>query len=80
MMMYFYAEYIWACNFETSDGAASFCNIEQDTRDQFEWLLWRGKTPSSTYERYTGPERAFNGEYYLYIEASRPRQTGNQAR
>jgi len=43
------------------------CDLEQERRgDTFDWTLWHGNTPSVE----TGPEAAFNGEYYIYIEAS----------
>ena len=48
----------------------------QSTQDDFDWLLYKGDTPSSE----TGPSKAFNGDYYIYIEASKPRRLGDTAR
>jgi len=41
----------------------------------FQWTLWSGPTPSAD----TGPAKAFNGLYYLYVEASRPSIQGDMA-
>ncbi len=38
----------------------------QETSDDMDWLIRSGKTPSS----YTGPDQAYHGNYYLYVEAS----------
>jgi len=44
------------------------CDLEQErTADQFDWRLMRESTPS----KHTGPDYAYNGDYYIYIEASR---------
>ena len=60
--------YLWKCNFETSDGSSTMCDLEQERRaDKFDWTLWHGNTPS----KETGPKAAFDGEYYIYIEASK---------
>jgi len=34
-------------------------------RSAFHWTLWSGPTPSVD----TGPSKAFNGHYYLYVES-----------
>ena len=43
--------------------------------DQFDWTRQSGRTPSG----FTGPERAYTGKYYIYIEASDPRKPGDEA-
>ncbi|KAK2155633.1 hypothetical protein LSH36_235g02017 [Paralvinella palmiformis] len=43
--------------------------------DQFDWTRYTGGTPSAE----TGPQRAAEGRYYVYIEASRPRQLNDTA-
>lgn len=70
--------YEWLCDFELSDGSSTLCSMEQapdGQEDTFDWLLWHGKTPSEE----TGPDQAYNGEYYIYAEASKPRQPGDRA-
>ena len=59
-----------------SDGASTLCGMEQQTSDVFDWSLHKGETPSDE----TGPSRAYNGDFYMYIEASKPRQPGDRAR
>ena len=51
------------------------CNMVQAERDEFDWTLWTGETPS----KLTGPITAYNGEFYLHIEASKPRVVGETA-
>lgn len=52
------------------------CDMQNgDDEDHFDWTLWTQGTPS----RYTGPSRAYNGAYYIYIEASKPRLPGEVA-
>ena len=70
------AEYLWRCRFELSDGASSLCGMTQLTNDQFDWTLWTGPTISEE----TGPERAYEGSFYIYIEASKPRVSGDTAK
>ena len=45
----FITAYLFRCTFETNDGSASLCGMQQDmtydTRD-FDWTLWKGATPS----------------------------------
>ena len=52
------------------------CGLEQDSRDDYDWTLRTGSTPSLR----TGPGAAYNGDYYLYVEASKPREKGDAAR
>ena len=52
------------------------CGLEQDSRDDYDWMLGSGSTPSP----HTGPRAAYNGDYYLYVEASKPRKKGDEAR
>ncbi|NPA72032.1 MAG: hypothetical protein GXO35_04310 [Gammaproteobacteria bacterium] len=64
----------WSCDFE--DDTTPFCGMVQDRKtDQFDWTRQTGRTPSGA----TGPEWAFSGKYYAYIEASDPRQPGDEA-
>ena len=65
------------CTFEMDDGSSStMCSMEQDVDDTFDWTLRSGSTPSDQ----TGPRMAYSGQYYIYIEASKPRKTGDEAR
>ena len=64
------------CEFELNDGTSTFCGMEQDNGDQFDWSLGKGSTPSGQ----TGPRRAYNGDFYIFIEASKPRRHGETAR
>ena len=66
---------IWSCDFDGSNGQSDWCRMEQDEFDDFDWTIQSGKTPSEE----TGPEEAYDGEYYIYIEASNPRRTGDKA-
>ena len=68
--------YIWICKFEMNDGASTLNRMEQQTNDAFDWSLHKGTTPSDE----TGPDRAYNGDFYIFIEASRPRRQGDRAR
>ena len=65
----------WSCNFEESNGGSDWCGLEQDQFDDFDWTIQTGKTPSEE----TGPDQAFEGNYYIYIEASKPREAGDKA-
>ncbi|CAG2233741.1 unnamed protein product [Mytilus edulis] len=60
------------CQYEHEDG----CFLQNDLSDNFNWTRNTGTTPS----KYTGPSSAFEGTYYLYIEASPPVQENNIAR
>ena len=59
------------CSFET----ATICNFRQRTDDQFDWRRISGSTPTEN----SGPDEASNGEYYMYIEASDPRENNDRA-
>jgi hypothetical protein len=48
----------------------------QDTADQFDWTVYSLPTPSAE----TGPDFAYDQAWYIYIEASSPRQPGDIAR
>ena len=65
----------WSCNFEGSNGGSDWCGLQQDEFDDFDWTIQTGKTPSEE----TGPDQAYEGNYYIYIEASKPRETGDKA-
>jgi len=63
---------ISSCSFETDDG----CNVWTNSNDdQFDWTRKTSSTPSSG----TGPSGAADGSYYLFIETSSPRVTGDKA-
>lgn len=47
----------------------------QATYDDFDWTRMSGSTPTSK----TGPNKAHNGSYYIYTEASSPRVPGDDA-
>ena len=66
---------IFRCNFETSDGDSTFCDMEQQTDDDFDFSIWSGETHSE----YTGPMEAQDGAYYTHIEASKPRVRDDEA-
>ena len=51
------------------------CLMRQDENDDFNYILKRGPTPS----KKTGPTRAQRGDYYIFIEASKPRRNGEEA-
>jgi len=50
--------------------------MSQATDDRFDWTMIDGATPSES----TGPDQAFNGSWYIYIEASHPRQLNDMAK
>mmetsp|Transcript_42777 Transcript_42777/g.96561 ORF Transcript_42777/g.96561 Transcript_42777/m.96561 type:complete len:837 (+) Transcript_42777:86-2596(+) len=60
------------CSFEKD-----LCNVWSNNKgnDQFDWTRKSGSTPSSS----TGPSKAADGQYYMYIETSSPRATGDKA-
>jgi len=64
------------CSFEMKKNGA-YCGLWHDLTvgDEFNWSSRSGKTSSS----YTGPLGAADGEKYLYIEASSPRNKGDAA-
>lgn len=62
------------CNFDSQ----SLCGFTQDTGDNFNWSLHKGRTGSYP---TTGPTTDFSGNgYYIYAEASSPRANGDKAR
>ena len=64
----------WSCDFE--DDAQPICDMIQDTNtDQFDWTRQSGRTRSG----FTGPNKAYTGKHYIYIEASDPRKSGDEA-
>ena len=65
----------WQCDFEGSAGEGSLCDMVQSRQDRFDWTLKKGATPSHR----TGPKSAYSGQYYIYIEASKPRRNGDRA-
>jgi len=65
---------LWSCSFEQSDNA--LCGMTQErSRDQFDWTIHSGSTPSYP----TGPDGAYHGRFYAYIEASDPRRPNDEA-
>ncbi|KAI0230364.1 MAM and LDL-receptor class A domain-containing protein 2, partial [Lamellibrachia satsuma] len=66
----------WQCSFENATGRGSLCGMTQSSSDNFDWTLKSGRTPSSQ----TGPNSAYGGSgYYIFIEASNPRQMNDTA-
>ena len=68
---------LWRCNFEggSDQDAGSMCGMTQSTQDQLDWTLTRDPTPSGD----TGPDAAYDGSYYIFVEASY-RADGDKAR
>ncbi|CAG2211127.1 unnamed protein product [Mytilus edulis] len=64
-----YRAQYYSCTFEEHEDG---CFLQ----DTFNWTRNTGTTPS----KYTGPSLAYEGTYYLYIEASPPVQENNIAR
>jgi len=65
---------LWSCSFEQSSDP--LCGMTQEqSRDQFDWTVHRGSTPS----RPTGPDFAHHGDFYAFIEASDPRRPNDEA-
>ena len=62
-------QFEWTCSFDDED----FCDMEQDDKDDFDWTLEDGPTRS----KGTGPTEASSGEFYAFIETSRPRYRGD---
>ncbi|XP_022098207.1 MAM and LDL-receptor class A domain-containing protein 1-like isoform X2 [Acanthaster planci] len=64
------------CNFDSG----TFCSYNNSQNDDFDWILNSGSTPSygtgPTADHTTGYSRGF----YMYIEASAPRNSGDKAR
>ena len=63
------------CDFDTYEDVSTMCGMHQDTTADFDWTLWSGPTPS----KETGPRTAYNGAYYMFIEASHPLRKGDKA-
>jgi len=64
------------CSFESSlDWGCGVWENNKGGDDQFDWSKKTGKTPSSN----TGPDRASDGNGYLFIETSSPRRKGDKA-
>merc|ERR1719401_2926531 len=62
------------CGFES--GSKPYCGVWADSRsDKFDWTRKSGRTSSYG----TGPSSAKQGSYYLFIETSWPRRSGDTA-
>ena len=62
------------CDFESGEDA---CGFLQKKQDDFDWTWQTGMTDSVD----TGPSGGEGGsDYYMYIEASKPRVPGDVAR
>ena len=67
----------WSCSFELDDGMLTWCDLVQvEGEDEFDWTIGEGSTPSGE----TGPDFANTPPYYIYIEASNPRERGDRAK
>ena len=68
---------LWRCNFDGDDhpDGGSMCGMIQSTQDELDWTLARSPTPSGD----TGPDAAYDGSYYIFVEASY-RADGDKAR
>ena len=64
----------FVCSFETTPDP--WCLYTDVTSAVFNWTRINGTTPSFE----TGPYQAYDGDYYLYLEASEPRIAGDAAR
>ena len=67
LLLSFLFSNVWAQNklpqrtsFETDFGV-----WQQSTNDDLDWIRWKGSTPTE----YTGPDSAYDGQYYAYVEA-----------
>ena len=49
--------------------------MKQDYNDRFDWTRTHGLTPS----KLTGPDSAYSGGFYIFIETSDPRVPGDNA-
>ena len=66
----------WHCDFDNPDGSSTWCRMFNElASDDFDWTMQRGGTPSEE----TGPDQSYNGNYYIYIEASSPRRPNDKA-
>ena len=70
-----FLDVLFQCAFETRDDESTFCNMEQQSDDGFDFSLRTGKTPS----KHTGPMQAVDGGFYTHIEASKPRRVNDKA-
>ncbi len=70
----------FSCDFEMEVTSDSLCHISQDHADDFDWILQSNITPSAighnrkinkTSYPVTGPSGPAQGEYYVFIEASK---------
>ncbi|KAJ8401175.1 hypothetical protein AAFF_G00387570, partial [Aldrovandia affinis] len=67
------------CGFEDE----RICGFSQDRSDVFDWTRQNQLTQNPKRSPNTGPDKDRSGAkegYYMYIEASRPRQPGDRAR
>ncbi|XP_046878241.1 MAM domain-containing glycosylphosphatidylinositol anchor protein 2-like [Hypomesus transpacificus] len=67
------------CSFEEEP----ICMFTQDKNDDFDWLRHSAATRDTKYTPNTGPSGDRSGSkqgFYMYIETSRPRKEGDQAR
>jgi len=69
----------WSCNFELADESADWCGESEATDDNFDWSIYYRPTPSDP-SHPTGPDQAFRGNWYIYIETSNPRQSNDTAK
>lgn len=65
---------MWSCGFEVGS-RESLCEFDQLEDDKFDWTI----TSRSTDSDDTGPSKAYEGNYYAYIEASSPRELDDDA-
>ena len=66
---------LWSCDFDSDPPWGPWCGMVQSVKDKFNWSVTNRGTPSQP----TGPERAQNGNYYIYIETSNPRKPNETA-
>ncbi|MED6267082.1 MAM domain-containing glycosylphosphatidylinositol anchor protein 2 [Characodon lateralis] len=67
------------CSFEEEP----ICMFTQDKNDDFDWTRHSAATRDTKYTPNTGPSTDHTGSkqgFYMYIETSRPRKEGDQAR
>jgi len=64
------------CGFERASGNTAYCGVWKNAKgDKFDWTHKSRGTSSGG----TGPSKAQEGNYYLYIETSYPRGNGDNA-
>ena len=66
---------LFECDFEEDDICGMRRGAVVSLQKDFEWTRLSGQTPSAT----TGPWFAASGDYYVYIESSDPRTSGDVA-